>query len=107
MNEEASSPTVVTDLVFTMAAISALKKRQNRTFSIPSAFVNTESDEWILMVLKGDMAEIMVKIAPNFCREHITTNLKGRPILYVWLRKMLYGLLCSALVFCRKLRGEL
>jgi hypothetical protein len=69
--------------------------------------VNTDSDENVLMVLKDDMAEMMVEIAPNIYRKHITTNSKGRPILYVRLQKMLYGLLRSALMFYRKLRREL
>ena len=105
--EEAASPTVATESVFTTAAISAFEKRFNRSFDIPSAFVNTNSDENVLMVLKDDMAEMMVKIAPNIYRKHITTNSKGRPILYVRLQKMLYGLLRSALMFYRKLRREL
>ena len=98
---------VETESVFTTAAISAFEKRYNRSFDIPSAFVNTDLDEMILMVLKDDMAEMMVKIARNIHRKHITTNLKGNPILYVWLQKMLYGLLHSALLLYRKLRGEL
>ena len=69
--------------------------------------MNTDSDEMVLVVLKDDMAEMIVKITPNIYRKHITTNSKGRPILYVWLQKMLHGLLRSALMFYRKLRSEL
>ena len=43
--EEAASPTVVTELVFTMVlAISVFGERHNRIFDIPSAFVDTISD---------------------------------------------------------------
>ena len=83
--EEVASPIVATKSVFTTAAISAFERRFNRTFDIPCAFVNTDSDENILMVLKDDMVEMMVKIAPNIYRKHITMNSKGRPILYVLL----------------------
>jgi len=83
--EEATSFTVATESVFTMAAISAFKKRFSRTFDIPSAFVNTDSDENVIMELKDDMAEMMMKIALNIYRKHITMNSKGRPILYVHL----------------------
>ena len=98
---------VATELVFTMVAISAFKERHNRTFDIPSAFVDIDLDELVLVVLKDDMTNMMVKIAPNIYRKLITTNLKRRPILCVWLQKMLYGLLCSAMLFYRKLRGKL
>ena len=90
-----------------MAAISAWEKRHNRLFDIPIAFINTESDEDVLMAFKDDLSEMMVKIAPSFYRKYITTNSKGRPMLYIRLQKSLYGLLCSALLFYRKLRGEL
>ena len=105
--EEAASPAVTTESVFTTAAISAWEGRYNRTFDIPSAFVNTDTDENVLMVLKDDLAEMMVKIAPNIYRKYVTTNSKGVPMLYVRLRKSLYGLLRSALLFYRKLRREL
>ena len=63
--------------------------------------MNTDLNENVLMVLKDNIAEIMVKIAQNIYRKHITPNSKGKPILYVWLQQMLYGLLCSALMFYR------
>ena len=106
--EEAASLTVATESVYPMAAISVFEKRHNGTFNMPSAaFMDTDTDGWFLMVLKDDMDGMMVKIAPSVYRKHITTNSKGRPILYVPLQKILYGLLCSAMLFYRKLRGEL
>jgi len=49
-------------LAFTTAAISVWEKRFNRTFDIPSAFINTDSDENVLMVVKDDLAEMMEKL---------------------------------------------
>jgi hypothetical protein len=37
----------------------------------------------------------------------VTKDKKGKPVLYVELYKSLYGLLCSALLFYRKLKKEL
>ena len=103
--EEAASHMVATESVFTTATISVFGKRYNRTFNIPGTFVNMDSDETVLVVLKNDMAEMMVKIAPHIYRKHITMNPKGRPILYVRLQRMLYGLLHRTLMFYRKLSG--
>ena len=72
-----------------MAAIILWEGRYNRTFDIPHMFVNTDTDEDMLMVLKDDLAEMMAKIAPHIYRKYITTNLKGRPMLYVRLQKSL------------------
>ncbi len=60
---------------------------------MPSAFVNTEVDEDVIMVLKGDLADMMVQIAPEVYRKYITTDKKGTKILYVKLQKALYGLM--------------
>ena len=62
--EDAASPTVSTELMFVMVAIAANKKRKVRCFDIPSAFVNTDVDEDVLMVLKGELADMMIQIAP-------------------------------------------
>ena len=59
------------------------------------------------MVLRGELAEMMVHIAPQIYRPYVKMDKKGTPILYVRLKKALYGLLRSSLLFYRKLRGEL
>jgi hypothetical protein len=105
--EEAASPTVSTESMFITLAIAANKKRHVRCYDVPSTFVNTDVDENVLMVLKGELAEMMVHIAPQLYRKHITVDKKGTPVLYVKLQKALYGLMRASLLFCRKLRKEL
>ena len=56
-------------------------------YDVPSAFVNTEVDEDVIMVLKGDLADMMVQIAPETYRKYITTDRKGTRIIYVKLQK--------------------
>ncbi len=51
--EDAASPTVSTKSVFITLAIAAGEKRHVRCYEVPSAFVNTDVDENVLMVLKG------------------------------------------------------
>jgi hypothetical protein len=63
--EEAASPTVSTESTFITATIAAAEKRKVRCYYVPVAFVNTEVDEDVIMVLKGDLQEIMVQIAPE------------------------------------------
>ena len=48
-------------------------------------FVNTDINENVLMVLKGELAEMMVHIAPQIYHKHITIDRKGMPVLYVKL----------------------
>ena len=78
-----------------------------RCYHMPSAFVNTEVDKDVIMVLKGDLADMMVQIAPEVYRTYVTTDKKGTRILYVKLQKALYRLMRASLIFYRKLRKEL
>ncbi len=44
----------------------------------------------------------MVKVNLKLYRKFITTNAKGKPVLYVQLEKAVYGMMKSALLFYRK-----
>jgi hypothetical protein len=105
--EEAALPTVSTELTFITAVIATSERRKVGCYDIPSAFVNTDVDEDVLMVLKGELTEMMVQIAPQVYRKYVTVDKKGTPILYVKLQKALYRLMRASLLFYRKLRKEL
>jgi hypothetical protein len=98
---------VSTESTFVTAAIAAKEKRKVRCYDIPSVFVNTDVDEDVLIVLRGELADMMLQIAPQIYRKYVTVNRKGTPILCVKLHKALYGLMRASLLFYRKLRKEL
>ncbi len=77
-----------------------------RCYSVPSAFVNTYVDKDVLMVLKGELAEMMIQIAPQIYINYVTLDKKGTKILYVKLQKALYGLMRASLLFYCKLKKE-
>jgi hypothetical protein len=97
--EEAASPTVSVESTFITATIAAAEKRKVRCYDVPNAFVNMDIDEDVIMVLKGELAEMMVKID----RRYVTVDRKGTKVLYVKLQKALYGLMRASLLFYRKL----
>ena len=51
--EDASSPTVANESVFITSVIAANEKRFVRCYDVPGAFLHTESDKNVLMVLRG------------------------------------------------------
>ncbi len=104
--EDAASPTVWTESTFITATIAAKERRKVRCYSVPSAFINTGVDKDIIMVLKGELADMMIQIAPEVYRKYLMADKKGTPILYVKLQKTLYGLMRASLLFYRKLRKE-
>ncbi len=48
---------------------------------MPSTFVNTDVDKEVIMVLKGDLAEMMIQVAPEVYRKYVATDKKGNKIL--------------------------
>ena len=65
---DASSPTVSLESVLLTSVIDAEERREVATIDIPNAFVQTklENDEdKVLMRLRGKLAELMVKVAPE------------------------------------------
>ncbi len=74
LKEEAASPTVLAESTFITAMIVAAEKRKVQCYNVPSAFVNTDVDEDVIMVLKGELAKMMIQIAPEVYRRHITVD---------------------------------
>ena len=94
---------VSTESMFITAAIAASEGRYVWCYDVPSAFVNRDVNKNVLMVLKGELGEMMVHIAPQIYCKHITVDGKGSPILYLKLQKALYGLMRASLLFYHKL----
>jgi hypothetical protein len=49
----------------------------------------------------------MVQVAPSIHRKYVTSNAKGKPVLYIQLEKAVYGMMKSALLFYCKLVANL
>ena len=93
--------------MFLTGAVDAYQKRDVAFIDLPGAFLHTLTDEKVIMVLRGELCELMCMIDPKLYRKYICKDRKGKPVLYVELYKSLYGLMRSALLFYKKLKKEL
>ncbi len=59
------------------------------------------------MLLKGQLAEIMVLVEPKLYREYVTYSASGVPMLYMKMKKALNGMLELSVAFYNLLRMEL
>jgi hypothetical protein len=66
-----ASPTMLMKFMFITSTITASEKRHNQCFDESSAVVNTDVDKEVLMVLKIELAEMMVHVAPQIYRRYI------------------------------------
>ncbi len=105
--EEATIPTVASEAIFIQGTIFAREHCDVATCDIPGAFLQVDNPDYSLMRLDGILAELMVTIAPNINRKYVTTNPKGKPVLYVQLEKALDGMMKSAFLLYHKLVADL
>ena len=88
------------------ATIDARENREVVTIDIPGAFLNATNNDYVVMRMNGTLAELMAKTDPKLYRKYLTDE-KGKKVLYLCLKKALYGMMKSALFFYRKLISEL
>jgi hypothetical protein len=69
------------------------------TCDIPGAFLQADNPDYLLMRLDRILAELMVQVAPSMYCKYVTSNAKGKPVLYIQLEKAVYGMMKSALLF--------
>ena len=107
---EATSPTAALESVLLTATIDAHEERDVAIINIPNAFVQTritnEKDKAV-MRLRGKLAELLVKVAPEIYTKYITINKKGETVLYVKLLNALYGIMKAALLFYKRFVKDL
>jgi hypothetical protein len=104
--EDASAPTVAIESVMLSCVIDAAEHRDVATVDIPGAFMQADMDDTVHVKLEGKMVDLLVKIEPKLYRKYVLIE-KDKPILYVELKKALYGTLRAALLFWQKLSTQL
>jgi hypothetical protein len=104
--KETSSPTVATEALLLTCVIDAIEGRDVATLDIPGAFMQSDMEGKVIMKLEGVMAEIILKIDPKLYKKFITQE-NGKDVIYVLLKKALYGTLQAALLFWQNLSGQL
>ena len=105
--DDVASPTPHLKSVLLLPGIVAWECCKVRCFDIPSAFPTTDMDEEVVMILKGDLSDLLIQLAPDLYGPYTTKDARGKTLMYVLLQKVLYGLMRSSLLFYRKFRGEL
>jgi hypothetical protein len=104
--EETSSPTVRTESLLLSCVIDAKERRQVMSCDVPGAFMQVDVDEVVHVRLEGELAELLTKVDPKLYTQYCVTQ-KGKTVMYVQLRKALYGTVSAAMLFWKDLVGHL
>ena len=91
--EDATSPTAHNKLVLITLAITSHEQCKQYVFDVMGTFLTTDGDEDVIIQLKGTLDVLMFKVDLGLYPKFTTNNSKGKPVLYVKIHKLLYGLL--------------
>ena len=69
---DGSSPTVITDSIFLTGVIEANKNRAISMIDVENALIQADNDEQILMLLRGKVAKLMVRVNPTLYCPYIS-----------------------------------
>jgi hypothetical protein len=104
--KETSAPTVAIEALMLSCTIDAMEKHTVVTCDIPGAFMQTDMDEVLHMKLEGPLAKLLTKVNPELYSKYVEIE-NGKTVMYVKLKKALYGTLQAALLFWKDLSGKL
>ena len=82
--EDAASPTASLKSVLLTPKIYAVEERDVAVIDIPNAFIQTrikDDKDKVVMRLRGKLADLLIKTAPEIYCKHITINRKGETVL--------------------------
>jgi len=91
--EEASAPTVLLEALMLSCAIDTKDNQYIVVTDIPWAFLHMYMEGIVKIILEGDVTELIIKLEPETNKVYVWVNQKGKPMLYVQLKKALYGTL--------------
>jgi hypothetical protein len=101
---ESSSLTVRTESVLLTSIIDAYKERTVGVYNLPGAFLHAKQTDLTYIKMTGEEVNFTVEISPSTYKDYVTTE---KEVLYLVLKKALYGCVKSALLFWEALSGKL
>ena len=107
--EEAASPTVSMEALLTTVVIDAKQNRDVITLDIPNAFVKIpmpKSQQRVIMRINRLLVDYLEEICPETYSKYITHQ-NDTKVLYVEMKKAVYGMMVSSLLFYKHFYKDL
>lgn len=84
---EVALPTVSVESVFITCAMKVKENQDIAVIDLPVAFLQADCKDHVNMKFQERLAELMALAASQICQKYITTELKGKFILFVKLQE--------------------
>ena len=102
--DDTLSPTVSTRGLMLSCMNDTMEGREAATADIPGAFMQTEYYKGDIHIkLEGTMVNLLEEIDPEYYKDFIYTDKRGKKCMYAETRKDIYGTLDASLLFWSKL----
>ena len=85
-------------MFFISCVMDAQEGQKVSTVNIPSAVMKTDQEVTVFVKLAGLMVRLLLKINPGKYEKHIIW-FRGEELLYIRLKKALYGTLLGEILF--------
>ncbi|CAJ1944922.1 unnamed protein product, partial [Cylindrotheca closterium] len=109
--EDTASPTASQEAITTTCVIDAHEGRDIMMMDVPNTFIQTympeakKGEDPIYMKITGMMIQILIDMAPEYCKYIVLEN--GKRVIYVQVLRAIYGMLQSSLLFYNQFRSDL
>jgi Reverse transcriptase (RNA-dependent DNA polymerase). len=104
--EETTSPALSPDGFLLTLMTDAMESRNVAISDVVGAYLNAWMDDYVVMKLTGREAELACELNPEW-KKHLRYDSRGVAVLYVVLKKALYGFVKSALLWYNLYRETL
>ena len=92
--EDTLPPTVSTEVLMLLCMIGAMEVREVATTDIPGSLLQTDYDKIDIRIkLEGAMVVLLEDINPEYYKDFIYTDKRGRKCMYAEAKKAIYGTL--------------
>jgi hypothetical protein len=108
--EDISSPMVSTESVLLSCIIDAQEGRDVTITDIPNAFIQMRVEhehDMVIMKLCSVLVDVLLDIAPETCRKHVTKDKKGVKQLIIQCQNAICGVMMSSLLCHKKFMGSI
>ena len=112
--EDSASPTAALESIMLTAVIDAHEGRDVMTCDIPNAFIQAlmpevkDGDERVMMKITGVLVDMLVELNPELYGPYVVYEKNRRnKAHYVQVMRAIYGMLEAAILWYKKLWGEL
>ena len=104
--EDSTPPTVSTEALLITLMVDALENRDVATSDVPGAFLHSDMDEDVTVIVDGALVELLVQSNNKYAKfVHICRD--GKKVVFLKLDKALYGTVRAARLFWENLSGTL